>query len=113
MRRPRLTRRLTLQSSQRVRDDAGGFTTSWITLGEVWAQVSAGTGRDAELAGLTVSTVPYRIVIRATPAGAPSRPLPGHRLRDGERIFTVLAVTEADHEARYLTVFAREEEVTT
>lgn len=113
MRRPRLTRKLSLMVSYRTRDDAGGYTTTWQLLGTLWAQVQHGTGRDAEMAGLTVATVPYRITVRAAPVGSPQRPQPGQRLQDGARIFSVLAVTEADGDLRYLTVFAREEEVTT
>lgn len=96
MRPPQLNRKLKLEAAYRVRDDAGGYETTWQVVGEVWAQIKAGTGRDAEAAGLTVSTIPYKITLRAAPAGSPRRPLPGQRLREGERIFSVLAVTEAD-----------------
>lgn len=113
MKRPNLTRKLTLETAHRTRDDAGGYTTTWAVLGQLWAEVRAGTGRDAEVAGLSVSTVPYKITVRAAPVGSPRRPEPGQRLRAGERIFAVLAVTEADAQDRYLRIFAREEEVKT
>ncbi len=111
MKRPNLTRKLKLETAYRTRDSAGGYETTWSVLGELWAEIKAGTGNEAELAGLSISTVPYKITVRAAPFGAPSRPVAGQRLRDGERVFRVLAVTEADAEARYLTCFAREEEV--
>jgi len=106
---PVLNRRLVLEEMQRLPDGAGGFTTEWSVLGTLWASVVAGTG--AEKAGefVTLSTVPYRITVRGAPPGAPSRPRPDQRLRDGDRLYRVLAVTEADARAAYLTCFAREE----
>lgn len=110
---PSLNRKLRLEVPYRTRDDAGGYETTWTVAGVLWAAVTPGTGREAELAGLSISTVPFKITVRASPIGAPSRPVAGQRLRDGERVFRVLAVTEADAGARYLTCIAREEEVTT
>lgn len=109
---PNLNRKLTLETLYRTRDDAGGYTESWHGLGVLWASVQPGTGREAELEGLSISSVPYRITVRAAPMGSPSRPKPGQRLRDSERIFRLIAVTEAKGSAHYLTCFAREEEVT-
>ncbi len=111
MKPPLLNRKLKLETAYRTRDDAGGYTTVWQVVGIIWAQIRPGTGRDAETSGLTVASVPYRITLRAAPAGSPRRPLPGQRLREGDRIFHVLAVTEADDGGRFLTAFAREEEV--
>ena len=110
MRAPALTRRLVLEEAQKVSDGAGGFTEVWVALGVLWADVRAGTGRERETAGLvTVSTVPYRITVRGAPHGAPSRPKPDQRFRDGERVFRIMAVTERDPQGRYLECFAREE----
>lgn len=105
-----LSRKLVLEEPHKVSDGAGGFTEVWFALGVVWADVRAGTGREREAAGLfTVSTVPYRITVRAAPHGAPSRPKPDQRFRDGERLFRILAVTEQDSRGMYLECFAREE----
>jgi head-tail adaptor len=49
-----------------------------------------------------------RILVRGSPVGSPSRPRPDQRLREGERIFTILAVAEADPAARFLEVHAEE-----
>ena len=109
-RRVLLNRRLVLEEPQRVPDGAGGYSEMWVALGVLWGEVRHGTGREREAAGLfTVSSIPYRITVRAAPHGAPSRPRPDQRFRDGERIFRILAVTERDPEARYLECFAREE----
>jgi hypothetical protein len=55
--------------------------------------------------------VPYRIIVRAAPVGDDRRPRPEQRFREGERLFRILAVAEADRGQHYLTCFAREEVV--
>lgn len=112
MSRPRLTRQLVLEEAQRVPDGAGGYAHSWVALGILWADVKPGNGRERAGEFITLATVPYRIIVRAAPQGAASRPRPEQRLRDGARIFQILAVTEADTSGHYLTCFAHEEVVT-
>ncbi len=106
---PRLNRQLMLQEAVRTPDGAGGFSEVWSELGALWAQVSARTGNERAEAGVPVSTVSVRIVVRAAPVGAPSRPKPEQRFRDGTRFYVIQAVSEADHDGRYLTCFAVEE----
>lgn len=105
----RLDRALVLEAPVRVADGAGGFALNWTALGTLWAEVVAGTGRETAGEELLRASVPYRITVRAAAVGAPSRPRPEQRLRDGARIFTILAVAERDAEGRYLTCFSREE----
>lgn len=110
MTQPTLTRKLVLEEPRRIPDGAGGFTEVWIALGVLWGDVRAGTGRERESAGLaTVSTVPYRIIVRGVPHGAPSRPRADQRFREGARVFRILAVTERDPKGMYLECHAREE----
>jgi head-tail adaptor len=106
---PELNRRLVLERAVQVADGAGGFSESWAVLGVVWAEVAAGSGRDVAGEEVTVSSVPYRITVRGAPVGAPSRPKADQRLRDGTRLFKIIAVTERDAGGQYLTCFAREE----
>lgn len=108
---PRLNRRLVLEEAARVADGAGGFTLDWQPLGTLWAEVTAGTGVERAGEFVTLASVPYKIVVRAAPEGAPSRPRPEQRFREGARIFHILAVAEADREGHYLSCFAREEVV--
>lgn len=108
---PHLSRRLVLEAPQRVPDGAGGFADNWITLGEVWAEVRARTGRERAESGVPVSAVAYRIVVRGAPHGTPARPKPEQRFRDGERLFVIQAVADRDPEGRYLICFADEEVV--
>jgi head-tail adaptor len=105
----RLNRRLVLEEVERVPDGAGGFAELWVARGTLWGQVKAGSGRDAVGEFATLSTVPYRITVRAAPPGAPSRPKPDQRFREGARMFRILAVTEEEGAGTYLVCFAREE----
>ena len=104
-----LTRRLTLEEAQSTPDGSGGFAQSWIALGVRWADMRHGSGRERAAEFATVSSVPYRITVRAAPFGAPSRPKPDQRFREGTRLFRILAVADNDDQGRYLTCFAQEE----
>lgn len=109
MRAPRLTRKLVLEAPIQVADGGGGFGETWSVVGTLWAEMNARTGREALDGAVSVSRVIYRIVVRAAPSGAPSRPSPGQRFRDGARIYLIQAVADRDLEGRFLTCFAKEE----
>lgn len=106
---PRLNRSLVLEAPTQVSDGAGGFTNDWQPLGVLWADVKAGSGREAAAFSATVSRVPFRITVRSAPYGTPSRPIAGQRFREGARLFHINAVAEKDAHAKYLTCFAEEE----
>lgn len=108
---PILSHALILEEPQRVPDGAGGYVEGWIALGTPWAEITARTGRELASSGAPVSRVEYKIVVRGAPYGAPSRPKPQQRFRDGNRIFVIQAVAERDGEGRYLTCFAEQEVV--
>lgn len=106
---PILNRKLHLDEAQMTPDGAGGFDRTWVELGVLWAEIKPGTGRERGAEHLTVSTIPLRVTVRAAPHGAPSRPKPEQRFRAGNRLFRILAVTESDHTAQFLTCFCQEE----
>ncbi|MEM9715865.1 MAG: head-tail adaptor protein [Pseudomonadota bacterium] len=109
--KPVLSRRLTLESPSRLPDGSGGFFTSWINLGYLWAEIDPlGGGLDARPEG-TSSVFRSRITVRAAPVGSSRRPVAGQRLVDGSRGFEIDAVTEAEHPL-YLWVYAREVRLT-
>ena len=108
---PVLSHALILETPERFSDGAGGFVEGWIVLGTLWAEITARTGRETASSNTPVSRVSHRIVVRAAPFGAQSRPKPQQRLRDGERVFAIQAVAERDRDGRYLTCFVDEEEV--
>lgn len=110
MRPPRLSRPLVLEAEVAVPDGAGGFARTWAVQGTVWGAVVPGAGREAAGIEVPLSAQAFRIFVRGAAQGAPSRPVAGQRLRDGARVFAILAVTEADADGRYLLCTAREEE---
>ena len=103
-----LTRALVLEERVRTPDGAGGFTLAWTALGTLWAEVAAGSGREAFVAGRPEGRVTYRILVRGAPVGARSRPRADQRFREGARVFDILSVAEADPRGRYLEVTAEE-----
>ncbi len=109
MKPPLLNRLMILEDSYRQPDGAGGYTTQWQPLGQIWAEVSAGAGRELADNAMPLSRVPCRITVRAAPVGAPSRPQAGQRFREGTRIYGITAVAEQDHAGRYLLCQAYEE----
>ncbi|EAQ01248.1 head-tail adaptor, putative [Pseudooceanicola batsensis HTCC2597] len=104
-----LNRLLKLEDPQRVPDASGGFTEVWVELGEVWADVTARTGRGTEYGQVATGRTAYRIVVRGAPVGVVSRPQAGQRFREGARLFRIEAVAERDPQGRFLTCFATEE----
>lgn len=106
---PVLSRPLVLEARSQVSDGAGGYTDAWTALGTLWAEVAPRSGREARGTGLPVSRVLYRVTLRAARPGAPDRPRAGQRFRDGDRLFDILAVAEADRHGRYLACTCSEE----
>jgi SPP1 family predicted phage head-tail adaptor len=104
----RLARQLVLEAPREEGDGSGGYHVTWVELGRLWAAVEPRRGRELFASDRTRSTVPYRIIVRAAPIGAPSRPRPEQRFREGARIFDILSVTEAEYRGRYLEIEAEE-----
>lgn len=109
MKPPRLNRKLVLEQPVSVPDGAGGYQVDWQALGVCWAQVSARTGRETAQSGAPISAMNYRIIVRGAPYGAPERPKPEQRFREGERLFAIQAVGDEDADGRYITCFVTEE----
>lgn len=108
---PKLNRALVLEAPDRVPDGSGGYAATWRVLGTLWAELRPGSGRETAGRAVTLSRVPYRIIVRGSPQGSSARPQPDQRFRDGDRVFRILAVTEADGQGRYLVCHAEEETV--
>lgn len=106
---PRLNRKLALESPETTPDGAGGQIETWTVLGTLWAELRPRTGRERTGEAGAVSAGAYRVTVRAVPEGSSMRPRPGQRLRNGARVFRILAVTERDADGLYLICFAQEE----
>lgn len=108
---PRLNRQLVLEAPDMLSDGAGGYVRGWVPLGVLWAEVTSRSGRETAQSGVPVSQMSYKITVRGAPDGSDARPAAQQRFREGERIFTIEAVAEADPEGRYLTCLAVQEQV--
>ena len=104
-RKIRLDRRLVLEDPMRSPDGAGGYTQNWTPLGQIWARVTPQSGREDG----DRSLMRYRIAVRRMPEGAPSRPRPDQRFRDGTRLYHIEAVTESADDPQHLLCLAYEE----
>lgn len=105
---PKLDRRLDLEDRVETPDGSGGFTVSWAKLGTLPAQVSVRSGRERPIGERNVSSVSYRILVRAAPVGAAARPRPDQRFRDGARFYSIVAVAENNTSDLYLECWAEE-----
>lgn len=111
MKAPCLRRQLVLESPEVLTDGAGGYVHGWIPLGVLWAEVVPRSGRQIAHFGAPVSRMGYRITVRGAAMGSDQRPAAQQRFRDGDRIYTIEAVAEADPNGRFLVCFAQEEQV--
>lgn len=108
----RLTSQLVLEHLVSVPDGAGGAHETWDALGTLWGEVKPRSGREGVGETGQVSVTGFRITVRAHRVGHSARPLPEQRFRDGERVFRINSVTEADPEARFLMCICDEERAT-
>jgi head-tail adaptor len=104
-----LNRAMVLEQAQNLPDGAGGFSTLWQPLGTLWCELRATSGRERRGEIAPTGEAALRAFLRAAPQGSPQRPRPDQRLREGARVFTILAVAEADPRGAYLVAFLREE----
>jgi head-tail adaptor len=105
---PKLNRNLALEELLRVPDGMGGFTESWVSKGALWANLEARGAAELQEGARTLSVSKFRVITRAAPFGADSRPRPDQRFREGTRRFDILAVGEYDDAGRYLQIWAEE-----
>ena len=105
---PVLSRKLVLEQRVTAADGMGGQAVTWAALGTLWAEMTPGSGRAEVISGREVARQPWRIVVRAAPVGAPSRPRAEQRLREGTRGINILSVAEKGDDARFLTCYAEE-----
>ena len=105
---PRLTQRLVLETPERVADGGGGWQVTWAALGTVWAELKPRSARERVSGVREVSRVTHRVTVRSAPFGSARRPVPEQRFRQGERIFNIRGVAEADHRGAYLTCWVEE-----
>lgn len=105
---PILNRRVKLEERVSTPDGAGGFTSTWNQMGTMWASIESRRGGERRIGERMVPSLAHRVIVRAAPYGAPSRPRPDQRFSDQGRIFTILAVSENDPQGLYLECWCEE-----
>jgi len=108
MKTPRLNRKLVLEEISRVPDGSGGFVESWVSKGALWVSLDARGASEKMVGARMLPVMKFKIITRAAPFGAASRPRPDQRFREGERRFDILAVGEYDEAGYYLEIWAEE-----
>lgn len=104
-----LNRALELQTRKTVPDNAGGFVSTWETLGQVWAQIDSSLGGTQIGEGASVSRLSLSVITRAAPMNDPRRPRVGQRFLEGARVYAIEAVDDYDRFARYVKCRCKEE----
>ena len=98
-----LRHRLVLEAPVETADGAGGVTRSFATVTTLWAAIVPASARGGVIADDVGATVTHRIVIRSGP-DVTTR----HRLREGARIFRILALRDQDGSGRFIEIQAEE-----
>jgi SPP1 family predicted phage head-tail adaptor len=98
-----LRHRLTLEAPVETPDGAGGVTRSYAAVTTLWAAVTPLSARGAVEAAALAATVTHRIIIRGR-TDVTAR----HRLREGTRVFRIVALRDPDGSGRFIEIQAQE-----
>jgi len=99
-----LNRRLLLEAPVETDDGTGGVTRLYDVVTTLWAQVLPLSATASVAADTTGGKVRYRIIVRVR-ADITTR----HRLQDGTRIYSILAISPSA-DRRFLAIEAEERE---
>lgn len=108
MARHALNTEMVLEAPNRVTDGGGGHDVIWDPIGTLWVDMQAVSGREGLSGAREQSRVTHRITLRAAPVNSPRRPTSACRFRQGERIFAIRGVADADDRRQFLTCWAEE-----
>lgn len=101
-----LRHRLTLEEVQRLSDGAGGFTTSWAAVAEIWATLTPTGGSEGVEAGRLAGRRAYQVVLRYRDGVRPAM-----RFRLGVRVFEILTVADLGERQRWLRCLCEERDL--
>ena len=96
---------VTIERPVETRDRMKGQMTAWVAAGTAWADIKPLSGRLLDSAKSFSQDVSHQITLRYMPSLALT---PSHRLRYGQRLFTICAPLDVDERNRELSVFATE-----
>jgi len=98
-----LKHRLVLEQPVETPDGAGGVTRGYATVTTLWAALVPVAARGDVVADGRGATVTHRIVVRSGPELTTR-----HRLREGARIFRIVALRDSDGSGRFVEIEAQE-----
>lgn len=96
-------RRVTLQDEVEVPDGCGGFTISWVSLADIWAQISPVKSQQILRADNIGHEISHTVLVRKV--GSIRQ---GMRFLFGSRVFQIISVYDPDETGRYLRCDTRE-----
>lgn len=98
-----LDQRLVLEQPLDTLDEIGGVERTWVTVDDVWAQVTPVSGREEFAGEREASVITHRVLIRWRPdvTGA-------MRLRLGNRVLAIHAALDWDERRRFLRLQCEE-----
>ncbi len=98
-----LRHRVVLERPERVADDGGGATETWVAQGEFWADLKPVRGAESFEAGRTEGRVTHEVSLRWRPGVRPEM-----RFRKDSRVFHILAVIDVEERMRWLKCICEE-----
>lgn len=108
MKAPQLSTRLILEERVSTPDGAGGEADEWTTIGVHHVALDARSAAEGEIGERRFGSVNYRATMRYAPHGAVGRPRADQRFREGERIFNILGVADADSRKQWMICWLEE-----
>ena len=102
MRIGRLRHRVTIQTSEAVRDSYGGQTTEWVDEKTVWASIEPLRGEERFLAQQVTASTTTKIVMRYRPLST------DQRIKHGETIYDIQSVIDPEKRHEMLEVMCTE-----
>ena len=101
-----LRHRLTLEQLERVSDEGGGFTETWVEVATLFADLRPVGGSEAVEADRLAGRVSHEVSLRYRPGVQPAM-----RFRKGARLFHILSVINVDERNRWLKCLCEERDL--
>lgn len=103
MRAGLLRHRVTIQAPTTTVNERGAQTPGWAEVATVWAEVRTPTGRERSGDERTVAVLSHVVTMRYRPGLTAA-----HRLKWGDRVFSLLATPDPDNRRRMLVCQCQE-----
>lgn len=100
--RRRYTKLLILEERSLVADGGGGVAEDWKEIGSHWVDLKANRSRERFTGGRPVATTTHKALIRHMRTTSPLYPKPDQRFRDGNIVYAIRGVAEADDRREHL-----------